>query len=83
MEIQLSVKNPTRALALLEFLQTSNLIDQFRIIDSPTIVNVAENYSFFDKFYGSTKSGKTMEQIDQYINSMRNEYSNTFPTPSL
>ena len=75
MEIQLSINNPKRALALLEFLKASDLIDKFKILNttSPSVPAKPE-LSFFDRFYGSTKSGMTIEQIDNQLNELRNEW---------
>ena len=59
MEIQLSINNPKRALALLEFLKATELIDTFKILDkaTPAVAHVGEDVkpetSLFDRFYGS------------------------------
>lgn len=80
MEIQLSISNPKRAFALLEFLKASDLIDTFKILETQpnTIVSKSKTpetgVSFFDKFYGSVKSGMTLEQIDQHLNELRKEW---------
>jgi hypothetical protein len=76
MDIQISVQNPQKAVALLEFLKSFELIDTFKVIGN-SIVNttISKNeITFFDQFYGKTNSGMTIEQIDNQLNSLRNEW---------
>jgi hypothetical protein len=76
MDIQISVQNPQKAVALLEFLKSFELIDTFKVIEN-SIVNttISKNeITFFDQFYGKTNSGMTIEQIDNQLNSLRNEW---------
>lgn len=63
MDIQISVQNPQKAVALLEFLKSFELIDTFKVIEN-SIVNttISKNeITFFDQFYGKTNSGMTIE----------------------
>ena len=76
MDNQISVQNPQKAVALLEFLKSFELIDTFKVIEN-SIVNttISKNeITFFDQFYGKTNSGMTIEQIDNQLNSLRNEW---------
>jgi hypothetical protein len=76
MDIQINVQNPQKAVALLEFLKSFELIDTFKVIEN-SIVNttISKNeITFFDQFYGKTNSGMTIEQIDNQLNSLRNEW---------
>jgi hypothetical protein len=76
MDIQISVQNPQKAVGLLEFLKSFELIDTFKVIEN-SIVNttISKNeITFFDQFYGKTNSGMTIEQIDNQLNSLRNEW---------
>jgi len=76
MDIQINVQNPQKAVPLLEFLKSFELIDTFKVIEN-SIVNttISKNeITFFDQFYGKTNSGMTIEQIDNQLNSLRNEW---------
>jgi len=76
MDIQISVQNSQKAVPLLEFLKSFELIDTFKVIEN-SIVNttISKNeITFFDQFYGKTNSGMTIEQIDNQLNSLRNEW---------
>ena len=77
MEIQLSVSNPKRALALLEFLKASELIDKFKILttSSPSNQSVETNNepTFFDRFYGSMPN-LDVPAFENYLTETRNEW---------
>lgn len=67
---------PSKGSRLLEFLKSFELIDTFKVIEN-SIVNttISKNeITFFDQFYGKTNSGMTIEQIDNQLNSLRNEW---------
>lgn len=76
MDIQISVQNPQKAIALLEFLKSFELIDTFKLVENNIAQKAISNKetSFFDKFYGKTKSGQTIEQIDNQLNTLRKEW---------
>ncbi len=77
MEIQLSINNPKRALALLEFLKASDLIDTFKILDNPVAVSAPVSpeatISFFDRFYGSVPN-LDVQAFEKYLIQTRNEW---------
>ncbi len=75
MEIQISVQNPQKAIALLEFLKSFEMIDKFKVLENNiSKSSTKKEPSFFDKFYGKSNSGKSLEQIDNQINILRKEW---------
>ena len=58
MDIQISVKNPQKAIAILEFLKSIEIVDKFKILgDSFSKAQTEEKeVSRFDKFYGSANT---------------------------
>ncbi len=76
MEIQISVENPQKAIALLEFLKSFEMIDTFKILENSFAkqIDTKKEPSFFDQFYGKTNSGKTIEQIDEQLSTLRKEW---------
>lgn len=77
MEIQISVQNPQKAIALLEFLKSFEMIDKFKVLENNISKYSTKNEStFFNKFYGKTNSGQTLEQIDNQLNILRKEWEN-------
>ena len=75
MEIQISVQNDQKALALLEFLKSFQIIDTFKVLEghSPK-KNIQEgDVSFFDKFYGSVQE-LDISEFENYLKNSRNEW---------
>lgn len=75
MDIQISVQNPQRAIALLEFLKSFELIDTFKVIESSFSSNkIPKNESsLFDQFYGSVPE-LDITQFETYLTESRNEW---------
>jgi hypothetical protein len=80
MDIQISVQNPQKAIALLEFLKSFEMIDKFKILgNSFTKAQTEEKeMSRFDKFYGSAKTGLSNDELDEQLNILRNEWERDF-----
>jgi hypothetical protein len=76
MEIQISVQNPQRAIALLEFLKSFDLIDTFKVLENSLSNNKIpkKELSFFEQFYGKTNSGLTIDEIDAQLKTLRQEW---------
>jgi hypothetical protein len=76
MDIQISVQNPQKAIALLEFLKSFEMIDTFKLVENSVSQKplTKNGTSFFDKFHSKTKSGQTLEQIDNQLNILRKEW---------
>ncbi len=76
MEIQISVENPKNVLALLELLKSFEIIDTFKVLENSFArkIEIKNEPTFFDQFYGKTNSGKTIEQIDEQLNTLRKEW---------
>jgi len=75
MEIQISIENPQKALALLEFLKSFEMIDKFKILENSfsTKVNAKNEPSFFDQFYGSVPD-LDVTKFETYLTESRNEW---------
>ena len=76
MEIQISVQNPQRAIALLEFLKSFDLIDTFKVLENSISNNKTpkKELTFFEQFYGKTNSGLTIDEIDEQLKTLRQEW---------
>ena len=78
MHIEINLKNQGKMLYLIELLKSLDFVESVNIQpDTANISAKTESVSFFDKYYGSTKSGMTIEQIDYQLNSLRNEWERT------
>lgn len=75
MHIEVNLKNQSKLLYLVELLKSLDFVESVNI-QSEVIENATKNKktSLFDQFYGSTKSGQTIEQIDNQLNNLRNEW---------
>jgi uncharacterized protein with von Willebrand factor type A (vWA) domain len=80
MDIQISVQNPQKAIALLEFLKSFEMIDKFKILKHSfsKAQKDEKEVSRFDKFYGSTKTGLSIDEIDEQLNILRKEWERDF-----
>jgi hypothetical protein len=80
MDIQISVQNPQKAIALLEFLKSFEMIDKFKILGNSFSKAKTEEkeISRFDKFYGSAKTGLSNDELDEQLNILRNEWERDF-----
>lgn len=58
MDIQISVKNPQKAIALLEFLKSIEIVDKFKILGNSfsNVQTEKKEVSSFDKFHVSSKT---------------------------
>ena len=75
MDIQISVQNPQRAIALLEFLKSFEMIDTFKVIENPFSKNKIEQKepSIFDQFYGSVPE-LDVTKFETYLTESKNEW---------
>ena len=88
MEIQISIENPQKALALLEFLKSFEMIDKFKILENSfsTKVNTKNEPSFFSNLYAFffyfhcpkciTQSGVSQGSKEETIGVYRDDKSN-------
>ena len=77
MYIEINLKNQSKLLYLVQLLQSLDFVESVTVQSDRTQNNVptkSNNVSFFDQFYGSTKSNMTIEQIDNQLNSLRSEW---------
>ncbi|WP_394996122.1 hypothetical protein [Emticicia sp.] len=75
MEIQISVQNPQKAIALLEFLKSFEMIDTFKILENSLAkkTDTKKETSFFDQFYGSVPD-LDVAKFETYLTESRNEW---------
>jgi hypothetical protein len=74
MAIQISIKDPKKAIALLQFLITSELINSFEVVEG-TLGDASmseEDAAFFDTFYGNSPE-LSMSKMRNYLNVSKNE----------
>ncbi len=74
MKLELEVNNPQKLAMLLELLRSLDFVEKVRIADDSDISQVNEPTSFFNRFYGSAKTGMTKEEIDARLNEIRQEW---------
>lgn len=75
MDIQISVENPQKAIALLEFLKSFELIDTFKVIENSFASNTVSKKepAFFDQFYGSVPD-LDVNKFETYLTESKNEW---------
>jgi hypothetical protein len=74
MAIQISIKDPKKAIALLQFLITSELINSFEVVEG-TLGDAPmseEDAAFFDTFYGNSHE-LSMSKMRNYLNVSKDE----------
>jgi hypothetical protein len=84
MNIEISLNNPNKLAALIELLSSLNYVDYFKVVENEQTPSVAsepfepiyknKQLSFTQRFYGSAKTGLTMEEVDAGLNELRTEW---------
>lgn len=75
MQIIVEVQNRKKLDLLIELLNSLEFVKSIRIADAPILAVPAKtNGSFFTRYYGSLKTGKSPDQIDQELKSLRKEW---------
>jgi uncharacterized small protein (DUF1192 family) len=79
MQVEISLRDSHKLAHLVELLKSLNYVDSVKIQpDSKEAIKPATNQSsIFDRFYGSTKSGLTVEQLDERLSTLRDEWERT------
>ena len=80
MYIEVNLKNQSKLLYLVELLKSLDFVESVTVQSEKTQNSIpikSNTISFFDQFYGSTKSNMTIEQIDNQLNSLRSEWDRT------
>ena len=80
MHIEINLKNQSKLLYLVQLLQSLDFVESVTVQSEKMRNSMPIKYntiSFFDQFYGSTKSNMTIEQIDNQLNSLRSEWDRT------
>ncbi len=80
MQILVEANNRKKVDLLVELLRSLEFVKSIRIADaSAPVVSPTVDRSFFNRFYGSLKTGSTPDEIDQKLNALRTEWErNTF-----
>ena len=75
MDIQISVQNPQKAIALLEFLKSIEIVDDFKILVNSFVKNKNEQEvaPIFDQFYGSVPE-LDIPEFETYLTETKNEW---------
>lgn len=76
MRIIVEINNPKKLDLLIELLHSMEFVKNIRLADSPAAPAVSPKIKqpFFNRFYGSLKTGTTPDEIDQRLNSFRAEW---------
>lgn len=78
MHIEINLKNQNKLYYLVELLKSLDFVESVKIQpDAPTVSAANPAYSLFEQFYGSTKSGLTINEIDERLDKLRNEWDRT------
>lgn len=78
MHVEISLNNQQKLPYLIELLKSLDFVDSVKIQQDSTDTDRPSNEpSLFDRFYGSTKSGLTIEQLDEKLSTLRNEWERT------
>lgn len=78
MHVEISLNNQQKLPYLIELLKSLDFVDSVKIQqDSTDADKPVSKPSLFDRFYGSTKSGLTIEQLDEKLSTLRNEWERT------
>ena len=76
MEIQISIENPQKALALLEFLKSLDYVEIVKIYPDLSINNTTQNR--FEKYNDIWKNKISTSEIDEQLTLLRNEWERRF-----
>lgn len=77
MHVEISLNNQQKLPYLIELLKSLDFVDSVKIQQDSMDADRPANKSLFDRFYGSTKSGLTIEQLDEKLSTLRNEWERT------
>lgn len=78
MKLVLEISNPQKLNLLLELVRSLDFVEKVQVTPEPAILEKQESVSFFKRFYGSAKTGLTMDEIDAQIEEMRKEWDCDF-----
>lgn len=71
MKLVLEINNPQKLALLLELVRSLDFVEKVQVANEPD--NQA-SANLFTQFYGSAKTGMTLEEIDVELNQIRNEW---------
>ena len=76
MDIQISVQNPQKAIALLEFLKSFEIVDDFKILVSSFVKNNSEHTEIFSEIDNNEKKDIIVKKrFDKYNGIWKNKQS--------
>lgn len=78
MKLVLEINNPQKLELLLELVRSLDFVEKVQVTDEPAIQENPRQISFFKRFYGSARTGQTVEEIDAQIEEMRKEWDRDF-----
>ena len=79
MHVEISLRNQQKLPYLLELLRSLDFVESVSVqpdVPADSIPPTAP--SLFEQFYGRAKSGMPIEQLDEKLNDLRNEWTRDF-----
>ncbi len=79
MHVEISLNNRHKLPHLIELLKSLDFVDSIKIQSDYNDADKPANSktSLFDRFYGSVKGGLTIEQLDEQLTTLRDEWERT------
>ncbi len=71
MKLVLEINNPQKMAMLLELLRSLDFVEKVQVASE---ANVSQPANIFDRYYGSAKTGMSMDEIDAQLDEMRREW---------
>jgi len=79
MHVEISLNNQQKLPYLIELLKSLDFVDSVKIQSGSDEADKPVNNkpSLFDRFYGSAKNGLTIDQLDERLITLRDEWERT------
>ncbi|WP_375448418.1 hypothetical protein [uncultured Fibrella sp.] len=85
MTVHIDISSRQKITYFLEIVKSLDFVEHVRVDEETqpeTTLQHSDKPSFSDQFYGSLKSGLTIEEIDHQLQTLRNEWDRpTWPIP--
>ncbi len=77
MQVEISLRNKHKLPYLLELLRSLDFVESVNV--QPDVsTNLPTVTSLFDRFYGKAQTGQSIEQLDEKLSDLRNEWTRNF-----
>lgn len=74
MKLVLEISNPQKLELLLELVRSLDFVEKVQVTNEPKASDAQAPVNLFTRFYGSAKTGMTIEEIDTQLEEMRSEW---------